>query len=358
MSVDALDLLLIGTGLVVSGIGLWDQAWTILGEGGGPITRRVAKSVRQTSQHIYRVLPRSRVLSIGGAVAVVATVFCWIWIQWVAWTLVFSGLEVVNATTSTMANVWERIYFSGYTLSTLGIGNVQPRGPAALVLTAGSSFVGLVQISFAIGYIIPMMVAATDKRRIAITISCLGESSRDVLVNMWDGDSFEALRHYLEAITPELAFLEQRHLSYPILAYFHSHKRSEAIGPSLAVLDETVTLLQRGTAAGECGHLGIPSGTLHAVRRSLSTLIETLATALEASGGDLPPPPDLDQLRDAGIPVVPDAQFDHDLEEMEDRRRTLLYLVEDDGWTWDAVATSDTERDDEQLSSLYDTEAI
>lgn len=354
------DTLLIGLGLGLAIAGLWDQFWTILGEGGGPITRRVAKGVWACAQALHRIHPESRLLSIGGASTILGTVGTWVIIQWVAWTLVFSGLPdgVVNASTGEPADLWERAYFAGYTLSTLGIGDVQPRGGAARVLAAAVSFNGLVQISFGVGYLVPIIVAATDKRRVAITVSCLGESSGDLLVNMWDGRSFQALQPFLEGLTPELALLEQRYLAYPVLPYLHGNKRAEAIGPSLAVLDETMTTLRYGLDRDALAETPLARGTLHAHRRALSTLMETLDTASGSSQGDVPPPPPLGPLRDARIPTVDDETFRERIEGLADRRRTLLHLVRADGWDWNAVMTSNTRRDDEQFASLYDTQDI
>lgn len=354
-----LDVLLIACGLGLACLSLWDQFWTILGEGGGPVTRRVAKATWSVAQRVYRAWPRSRVLSVGGAATVLATVVFWVLMQWTAWTLVFSGIQdgVVNAASGEPADVWERAYFAGYTLSTLGIGDVQPRGGLARVLTAAVSFNGLVQISFAVGYLVPVVVSATDKRRVSILVSCLGTSSADLIVNMWDGQTLDALRPHLERLTPELALLEQRYLSYPVLPYLHSHKRAEAIAPSLAVLDEALTIVRCGLDDDACGLL--PSGTQHALQRALSTLIETLATAADADGDEVPPVPSLEPLRRAGLPTVDDATFAGRIAELDARRRTLLGLVCADGWDWTVVATADEpDAGESRLASLYDTEAV
>ena len=352
-----IDAILIGSGLCLAAVGLWDQFWTILGEGGGPVTRRVAKGIWAGARQLHRLWPHSRLLSAGGAGTVLGTIVCWVFIQWLAWTLVFVGLDggVVDAAAGEPADFWERAYFAGYTLSTLGIGDVQPRGAVARLLTAVVSFNGLVQISFGVGYLVPVVVAATDKRRVSIQISSLGTSSTALLTNAWDGHSLEALRPYLEALAPELARLEQKYRSYPVLPYLHGHKRPEAIGPSLAVLDEAVTLLRYGVPPE---HTGIPDGTIHTLRRSLSTLLETLATALNQGPNEAPEPPSLEDLREAGIPTVCDEAFRSEVDGLADRRRTLLKIVWEDSWDWDAVTTANEGRDDEQLTSLYDTEAV
>ena len=351
----------IALGASLALIGLWDQFWTILGEGGGPVTRRIAKRIFGSARWLYARYPRSRVLSVGGVASVLGTVVFWVVVQWTAWTLIFVGLPegVVAAGSSEPAGLAERVYFAGYTLSTLGIGDVQPRGAVARVLTAAASFNGLVQISFAVGYLVPIIVAATDKRRVSIWVSCLGESSTDVLVNLWDGRSLDPLPDLLRSLTPELALLEQRHLSYPILPYLHSHERSGSIGCSLAVLDDTISLVTMGVDSDQLDDgSALPPGVLHAFRRALSTLVETLATASEQDGTSVPEPPSLGPLRRAGIPTVDDETFRWRIARLAERRRTLHRLVRMDGWEWAEVLSSDSDQDHEELTSLYDTESV
>ena len=356
-----LDILFIALGASLALVGLWDQFWTILGEGGGPVTRRIAGRIFGAARWVYARYPRSRVLSVGGVSAVLGTVVFWVLMQWTAWTLIFVGLPdgVVAAGSSEPASLAERVYFAGYTLSTLGIGDVQPRGAVPRVLTAVASFNGLVQISFAVGYLVPIIVAATDKRRVAIWVSCLGESSTDLLVNLWDGRSLDPLPGILRDLTPELALLEQRHLSYPILPYLHSHERAGSIGCSLAVLDDAISLITLGIDEDRLEHGDLlPPGVLHAFRRALSTLLETLATASEQDGIRVPDAPSLEPLREVGIPTVDDATFHYRLAGLAERRRSLHRLVEMDGWEWSEVLTSDSDDDHEELTSLYDTESV
>lgn len=46
------------------------------------------------------------------------------------------------------------------------------------------------------------------------------------------------------------------------------------------------------------------------------------------------PPPDLDDLREVGIPTVSDEKFAEDLDESEERRRKLRGMVQNDAWEW------------------------
>ena len=352
---------LLGLGLLATA--MWDQYWTALGEGGGPITRRVAGGVRGLFVRLHRVWPESRLLSVGGVATILATILVWVGMFWAGATLVFLAdtESVVNATTGETADLWERIYFSGYTLSTLGIGDVQPRGALWRVFVPALSFLGLVQISFSIAYLIPISAAASHKRKVASYVSCLGESADDIVVNMWDGESVASLSDHLQSLTTDLVLLEQNHIAYPVLHYFHSLKRPEAIGPSLAVLDEALSLIEHGIEEGG----GLEQGQFHPARRIISNFLQTLeAASIWTQAGDaadragVPPVPTLDRLRDNGVPVVSDAAFEASMDELADRRRLLHTLVEIDGWSWEVARDTDGADADEETSALAVHEAL
>ena len=53
-------------------------------------------------------------------------------------------------------------------------------------------------------------------------------------------------------------------------------------------------------------------------------------------GANALPPPDLDALRQAGIPTVTEDQYRAAVEERAPRRRQLAALLDDEGWRPDA----------------------
>jgi hypothetical protein len=348
-------LLILGIGVL--GFATWDQYWTTLGEGGGPLTRRVAGWVRQFFLWSYRHWPKSRLLSAGGVATILTTVLIWIGLIWIGWALVFSAQEgqVVDVESGKPADIWQRIYFSGYTISTLGIGDIQPRGAIWRVLVPAASLLGLIQITFSIAYLIPISGAATHKRKVASYISCLGQSADDIILNMWDGESLTSMSDHLQSLTSDLALLEQSHITYPVLHYFHSLKRPEAVGPSLAVLDEALSIIEHGIHKDHTLHTGL----FHPARRIISNFLQTLDAAAEKTEADEPPIPTLDRLRENDIPVVDDEAFTDELRGLAERRRLLHALVQADGWSWEvARETNGEDADDDEEEALAHREAL
>ena len=329
--------ILVLVALALIGLALWDQFWTTFGEGGGPVTRRLAGAVWFAARATHGRADSGRLLSATGGLATMATVCCWTLLLWLGWSVLFfaAGAGVVDAAAGEPADVWDRIYFAGYTLSTLGVGDVQPRGGLARVLTAGASLVGVMQLSLAMAYLVPVVTAAKGKRRVAAEVSAVGASSADILLNAWDGRRFARLDDSLAALTPSLVQLAQSYAAYPVLPYFHSRHRSEAIGLRLATLDEALTLLSCAVNRDALGERPLTGSVFYGLRRCVTTMLDTLETAAYRDDPGVPPPPSLRPLRAAGIPVVSDQTFAERLRDLDERRRSLAVLVAMDGWAWD-----------------------
>lgn len=73
---------------------------------------------------------------------------------------------------------------------------------------------------------------------------------------------------------------------------------------------------------------------LENARSSVDNYIDTLQSAFIDPADNSPPPPDLDSLREEGLPTVSDAEFVTALEERETERRTLLGLIGSDVREW------------------------
>lgn len=58
------------------------------------------------------------------------------------------------------------------------------------------------------------------------------------------------------------------------------------------------------------------------------------AGPLSARLSTWPSPPDLGELRAAVIPALPHSEFERNLENLDERRRKLLSVVEADAWNW------------------------
>src|SRR5690606_21164350 len=104
----------------------------------------------------------------------------WIILVWVGLFLVFtSNPEAIVNSDGIAANLWERLYFTGYVLSTLGMGNFYPTSPFFEILTSFFSFFGFIFFTSSITYFLSVSSALVKKRLLAKTINNLGKSPVD-----------------------------------------------------------------------------------------------------------------------------------------------------------------------------------
>ncbi len=322
-------------GVVILLYALIDLLWTSFLEGGAPLTTRVCSWLSCLMLRIHQGRENRRFISCAGLVAVVATVGCWGAMIWMGWALVFSASarSLIAADTHAPADIGERIYFVGYTIFTLGLGDFKPEGHFFQFATAVAAGSGFILFGLALAYLVPVVAAATQKRQLAVCVWALGKEPTDIIARAWNGVDSTALAPHLVSLIPMLALLGESHLTYPVLHFFHSNKRSGSASASVAALDEALTILECGLQKG-CS-LDLPS--LGAARESITEFLNTLTPALIFAAEDTPPTPSLQSLRDIGVPVVDDDLFEEALAGLSARRRLLLALVRNEGWGWHAV---------------------
>lgn len=331
-----MSVTLIAMGGVLVAFVFVDALWTTLGTGGGPFTRRLTRVLWESMLGIYeRTALGHRFLVVTGVCVFLLTVGSWIFGLWAGWLLIFSGGEgsVIHGPTGQPADFWERVYFTGFTAFTLGTGDYVPQGAFWQVLTSLAALSGLFLVTLSITYLVPVAQAATQKRQLALRISSLGLSAQDIILSAWDGRHCKKLQQPLASLVGGLATLGQQHLTYPVLHYFHSVDRPKAIASSVAALDEALTILKYGMPE-QCG-LDRPMFPL--VRQVVTEFLETLDTAFIEESGEVPPPPSLDRLREEGVPLLNEEDFREAVHELAGRRRLLLGLVRNDGWTWGSL---------------------
>ncbi|HWE95877.1 MAG TPA: potassium channel family protein [Tepidisphaeraceae bacterium] len=323
-------------GILILGYALVELLWTTFLEGGAPLTTRICQGLAKVFLSIHRRRPGHRkVMAAMGLFAVVGTVLVWTTLIWAGWTLIYCAGEraLVSTETKAPADVVARAYFAGYTIFTLGLGDYRPDGGLWQIVTSVAAGSGFLLFGLAIAYTVPVVSAATQKRQLALCIWSLGKAPDDIILRAWNGMDTTALGPHLVSLTSMLALLGESHLTYPVLHYFHSSKRSSSVAARVACLDEALTVLECGLQKG-CS-LDLPS--LGAAREAITEFLMTLKPALIAPAAEVPPSPSLRSLRDSGVPVVDDHLFEAAVGSLSSRRRLLLALVQNEGWTWDEV---------------------
>lgn len=266
-----------------------------------------------------------------GMVTALVTLGLWILLVWGGWAMIFSGAPqaVVTAQAGQPASAWERVYFAGSSLFSLGISEYRPHGTPWQLATVGAVLNGLTLLTLGITYLLQVITAVTEKRQLAGVIQALGATPAEVVITAWRSGSWSGLEQHLITLTAPLDLLTQRHLAYPVLHFFYSQDRRAGLPPAIALLDETLLLLEHG--------IEFPHGPNRMAYLPLRAVIAQFLATLEDGfirPAELPLAPDLAPLRAAGIPTVDDAAFCQRVDGEHQHRCRLHGLVSTSGWDW------------------------
>ncbi|MEA2603722.1 MAG: hypothetical protein QOF89_4714 [Acidobacteriota bacterium] len=328
---------LIGIGLIL--LVVFDVIWTTLRlAGAGPLTSWVTDALWRLS---LRVTSTHQGLALAGFSVVLFTVSLWLGLDWLGWTLVL-GLDpgaVVASQGGQPAGFLERAYFAGSLLITLSNNDYKANGLGWQLVTNIAAANGFTLVSLIITYLLPLVSGVRQRREIAVYLSTLGRSPQDILLRAWNGSDFGRLPDHLVALTMPMVSLGQGHLAYPVLHCFHSPDREAAIAPSLAMLDESLTLLE-----GVAPDLRPDPVTLYPLQGAIEQLLATLEEAHVEPESVPPKPSSLEALRQAGIRTESDEEMERRVATLSRRRRLLLGLVEEEGWQWRDVMEAENKK--------------
>ncbi len=317
---------------------------TLLLRGGGPFTSRLNNLLWEAALHVHRVRPMHRLLRYVGLAITIFTIFIWISLVWLGWVCIFATEPnaVLSAQDNQPASLSDRVYFVGYTLITLGLGDYKAGGPIWQVATVIASTNGFFLVTLIITYLLPIVSAVVHQRQIATYITGLGTSPAHILTCAWNGQRFSALSQHLTALTPDVLKLAQQHLAYPVLHYYHSQEHYSAIAPKIATLDEALTVLEYGLEPAQ----QLDATQVYPLRTAITHFLNTLEMAFITPDSDTPPLPDLMYVRDQGIQTVEAEVFQQRTTHLTRRRQLLLALVKHDGWAWEDVHAMIAPRED------------
>ena len=300
--------------------------------GAGFLTKRLSMSIWNILLVINKKMGRRKVLEMGGAIILVSILINWLLLIWISASLLFISHpdSLMNVETNSPTTVVNKIFFTGYTLSTLGLGDIEPEGNFWDILTAILSFTGLILISIAITYLIPVVSAEITKRKISVNINTLGGSVEEILLNYWNGKDFKELEQPFIPLIDSIILHAQNHKAYSVLHFFHSSDRKEAFVLNITNLDEVITVLLHNISKEQQPSFNV----LIRLRKAISSYLVTLPATFITPGKKTPPVLILTALENKGIKIISGEIVDLEYDKLRTRRRLLLSLLIDDGWEW------------------------
>lgn len=204
---------------------------TLTTRGSGFLTRGVIEAVRFLAWLSSRWLTGRGPLMVAGPLAVVVMGTVWLTGLWSGWVLVFSGMgeSILDSATNMPVGTGGYIYYVGFTLSTLGVGDLVPAGSAMQLLTTVASFNGLILVTLVITYAVPLVGGAVQRREVAFELSLINAAK-----NRASGSAAATLAADLNSVRRDLMHCTEQRMAYPMLDLYFTRAREFSLAYQLA----------------------------------------------------------------------------------------------------------------------------
>jgi Ion channel len=211
------------------------------------------------------------------------------------------------------------VYFSGTTFFTLGLGDVQPAGRIARLLTVAEAGTGFAFLALVIAYF-PVQYQSFSRREARLTLLDAWAGSppaaAELLRRLAERDALDALVPFLKEWEYWCSELLESHISYPAVAFFRSqHQRQSWVSALTSILDLTALV--------NTGIEGLPTWQAHttfAIARHAAVDLAQVLHVDPENVDDRLPASELaglrDQLEKAGLKPVRSADADARLLQM------------------------------------------
>ncbi len=211
---------------------------TISGNGFGIFSRII-------NQLLNRIILQNRnrkIFLYSGITHLLVTTFLWLAILFLGVFIIYTADEqmVVHGTTGIPATKVERFYFTGFVLSTLGVGDFVPGNEVSKVLTGIMSFSGFILITTGLTYLLSVINAVLAKKQLSFFISTIGEDVEEIYNYFKKQDDLSTLISDASSLRQQILQNASSYLAFPMSNYFLSRERKSALIVQLATLYEVL----------------------------------------------------------------------------------------------------------------------
>lgn len=328
-----MKIFLLIPGLLIVLWGLLEALWTTVWVDGNsaPLTGRLTTGIWKLFKNFIPE-PDDKLLSLSGPIILISSVVSWIFMIWLGWSLMFfsdSGSIYVRGA-ELIPQFSDIGWYVAYVMFTVGNGDFLPQQGFWQILSMLVSFTGMSIVTLSITYILQVISAVVNKRAFASEVLSIGRSAEEFVIKQWTGSDFGAIELQLNSLSTQLGKLNEQHLAFPILHYYHAAHAERSQDLAIAVLDDAVSIIKLGMDDKNLP----PETILTATRQSVSTFLNTVKMAFINPAKDAPRIPDLNKIKKAGVPVLSNGQFESRLQEHQKRRKLILGLINNGAWEW------------------------
>lgn len=295
---------------------------TLSGNGAGFITKKVAPFADKIIKAVVKFSGRN-FYQINGLFVNLITLSVWVLLVWMGLFLIYSfNPEAITNSNGRIANVFERLYFTAYVISTLGIGNFKPTSGFFEIVTSCFSFFGFIFFTSSMTYFISVSSALVNKRTFTKTILSLGNNPEQISKKLLSVNSSYAFQQLL-SIQNMIDKHTVNHHAYPVVHYYTEKKPKNCFSLNLTRLDEALSIII-GSSEGKK-----IQEELEPLRSSISDFLQKLDESFSNSM------PKVNEPIDPSFFAYKANTFKN--EDLQKRRRTMEKLFKSEGLTWTDV---------------------
>lgn len=250
-----MDVVLRAAGAAVVLVVTIDVFFTVLfpASGRGPIRNPLARFLWHGFGIAGRMTTGQRgrdLLSYSGPVVIAATLSVWFLLLVVGWAMIFEpalGTGIRASSGATPTGWATALYFSGFNLTTLGVGDLVPATAAYRLLTVAAAALGFAFFSMVITYFLSVYSSLTSRNAFAQGMHHLSGNTgnaAELIARIADAGELPGAQQHLSAKADFLRETHQTHRFYPVLRYFHYREPHYALPRVLLVALDTATLIR------------------------------------------------------------------------------------------------------------------
>ncbi len=304
--------------------------------GGGKLTEWVSLGIWHVFFTAAGKKANSKLLEYAGPTVLVSILLVWVIGMWFGFfIMLLSDIDsVINSTTKANTDTWEKLYYAGFTLSTLGVGDYIPSNNFWRVFTNIAAYSGLVFITTSITYFVPVLSAVALKSKLSLYINSMGKSPQQILLNSWNGKDFNSFIDNVSDLCQMLIHHTMNHHSYPVIHYFHKSTIDLAFAPAFVMLDEVHHLLSNVIK----DDISIDTLKMKMLKTTLDQHLEMLQKSYLNDESAIEVTPHLTQLLKEKEDYFKKAEdYKYCDNKLEKRRKLLTLMLEKTGWSWEAI---------------------
>ncbi|TRO67055.1 potassium channel family protein [Christiangramia sabulilitoris] len=308
---------------------------TLSMQGGGWLTSRFSHNFWKFLLVISGRNGKSKILAHAGYILLLIIALIWVLFLWLSLTLILYSYNgaIIDATTKIPANFWQIVYYSGYSISTLGMGDYVPSADIWRIVTSIYSFTGLILLTMSVTYFIPVLSAVIEQRKLGIKMSTLGSSPEVIVLSSWNGKNFQPLIRKIDSLSDAIIKYSQQHRAYPVIHYFHNNKEKNAIVLQLARLYEALLII---TERVKKEYQPDPED-LKPLFVAFENYFEVISEVTHITPvKSMPPVSTISKLEQQDLVLKPDGKDSFE-GTYDTYRKFFKTLVIQDGWSWDQV---------------------